>query len=169
MAEAKPKKRVVNFNPETEKPIFAWESRDHVAYKKSPKWYAILIGVTLILATILYFQKMWTGMALVIIAAIVFIIIGSTKPRKIKCALYQEGLVIDGKVYPFGNLKSFWMTYMGVPKARFLMRGVVGGQIAMPLENVSVDQIKLFLSKLLPEDSKRGEDLIDVVNYYLKF
>jgi hypothetical protein len=41
--------------------------------------------------------------------------------------------------------------------------------VEMPVEEENVEQIKLFLSKHLPEEEERGEDITDTINRWIKF
>jgi Ca2+/Na+ antiporter len=157
------------FSPINDKPIFKWQSPDHEVYKKSVSWYIALIAITLFLSFALYLQHLYSGMVLLIIAAATFVFFSQTKPKDIKSAIFQEGIVVDEKVFKFSEFKSFWITYVGIPKARLQLSGIVAGQVVMPLLNIDPEQVRVYLAKHLPEDEGRGEDLIDIVNRLLRF
>lgn len=152
-----------------EKPIFIWESPDRIVYRKSVSWYMGVIFVALSLAAILYYQHLWSGIALIFVAALTFILLSQSKPRIVKSAVYAQGIVIDDRVYRYGDLKSFWITLTDIPKARLQMNGIAAGILTMPLGENDPEQIRLYLSRYLPEDNDKGEDIADTVNRFLRF
>jgi len=156
-------------DPKKDKPILAWESPDRVIYSKGALWYITVVVIALALATILYFQHLLSGVALVFAAVIMFMFMSQSKPRSVKSAVYTQGIVIADKVYRYSDFKSFWITLADVPKARLQMTGIAGGVLTMPLVGVDPEQIRLYLSRYLPEDDDKGEDLSETVNRFLRF
>ena len=169
MAKSEKKRPVERFDPALERPILQWSSPDRTVYSKSPSWYLAVIFVAVLLAFILYKQQLWSGVILVLTAAIAIMTLSSSKSHEIKCSVYAQGVVADDKVYRYSDFKSFWITYVDLPKARFQLSGFGAGQVVMPLSSIDIDQVRLYLSKHLPEDDKKGEDLVDIVNKLLKF
>ena len=166
--------KTIGYEPTTkigskgDKPIFSWESPDRVVYSKGVAWYIVVAIITLLLATVLYFQKMLSGMSLVFAAALAFILLSRSKPRIVKCAIYAQGVVIDDRVYKYSDLKSFWITLADIPKVRLQMNGVTAGVLTMPLGKTDPEQVRLYVSRFLPEDDDRGEDFSDTVNRFLR-
>ncbi len=160
--------RADKIDQKIDKPVFIWESPDRIVYGKNISWYIAVAGVTLSLAAILYYQQLWSGMILVLIAATMFILLSQSKPRIVKCAVYNQGVVVDDKVYRYTDFKSFWLTLSDIPKARFQMNGIAAGVLTMPLAETDPEQIRLYLSRYLPEDEDKGEDFSDIVNRFLK-
>jgi len=152
-----------------DKPVFSWQSPEFVKYKKDNKWLVYFIMIAIILSVILGFMHIWSGVVLVVVAAIVFISLSEVHPKTISSALYAGGLVVDGKVYNYDQIKSFWISHSDLPKARFQQNGRFAGLITMPLGEEDIEQIRLFLSKYLPEEEDRGEDISDTINRLLRF
>lgn len=171
---AEEKKKVAD-NSKTEKatavvkPLFAWKSPDSVQHERSTEWYLIIVVATLALAAIFYWLELWTGMAVVILAAIVLIVTARLKPKEITCAVFPEGVVIDEKAYEFKEFKSFWISIGELPKLKLQRIGKIAGMVDLPLLNSDIDQLRLFFSKHLPEEAEKGEDLVDIVNRIIKF
>ena len=153
----------------TEKPIFSWQSPEFVRYKKDKKWFIYMILVVIALAIIFSLLHQWSGVALVVVAALVFITLSGAHPKNVSCAVYSAGIVVDGKVYDFSQFKSFWMTYGDLPKIKMQLTGRIAGQITIPLGQEDPEQIRLFFEKHLPQEEDKGDDLNDTVNRLLRF
>jgi hypothetical protein len=174
MAQEKKEEREIKkvqprINLAVDKPVFTWESPEFVRYKKDNKWMAYLIIIAIVLCVVLGFMQQWSGIALVVVAAIVFITLSGAHPKSITSAVYAEGLVIDGKVYNYEQIKSFWISYGDLPKIRCQLTGRFGGIVTMPLGEEDPEQIRLFLAKHLPEEEDKGEDLSDMINRIIRF
>jgi len=171
MAEEKKAKKVTGpkLNIALDKPIFSWQSPEFIRRKKDNKWLVYLIMIALVLSVVLAFMQIWSGVVLVVVATIVFIVLSETKPKTVNCAVYAEGFVTDSKVYNYEQIKSFWISLTDIPKARFQLNGRFAGQVTMPLGEEDPEQIRMYLAKHLPEEEDRGEDLTDTINRMLRF
>ena len=164
MAEKKSNNVSKDNNFITNKPIFSWQSPEFVSYKRDAKWIVGIIAIVLVLLVILVFQKLWTGAGMVAVAGVLFLVISNTKPKEIACAVYNEGIVVDKKVYNFNQFKSFWLVNGALPKLLFQLTGRLAGQITMPLDDMDPEQIRMFISKHLPEEDEKSEDFTDIIN-----
>lgn len=161
MAEAKRSKKN---NFVTSKPVFTWQSPEFISIKRDIKWTIAVLAIALVLAAILFTQKQWTGVGMVLVASIFFVAISNTKPKNIGCAVYNEGIVVNGRVYNYDQFKSFWLVNSQLPKIQFQLTGRFGGVISMPLDDMDSDQIRLFISKYVPEEDEKQEDVGDIIN-----
>jgi len=167
MSEVKAK-TVPKFNPEGNKPIFTWVAPEFIRYKKTAKWFVAVLLVGLVFGVIFAKQGQWSSVALVGTAVVVFTTLSGAKPKKITSALYQDGVVTDGKVFDFTQFKSFWLEAGELPKAKLQLLGRFAGQVTLPIFDIDPEQVRLFLSKHLPEEN-RGPDLIDEINRLMRF
>ena len=168
MANEVEKNQVTNFNPIASKPVFSWQSPEFIRYEKNWKWFLTIFGIAAFFAGIFYWQKQLSGAAMVVVAAVVLAILSEMKPKNVKCAIYREGVVVDDKVYTFGQFKSFAVGGRDLPKMRFQLAGRFAGQVVMPMQGQNVEQIILFVSKFLPETNEGG-DLVDTINSIFRF
>ena len=168
-ADAPKNKLKTKFDLSAEKPVFSWQSPEFVRYQRKKRWYLGVIAVALILATILGYMGQWSGVAVVVVAATLFVTLSGANPKDIKCALYNDGVVVDGKVYSFAQFKSFWLSGGEMVKAKLQMTGRFAGQIVLPMVDIDFEQVRLFLSKHLPEEENKGEDITDTINHLLRF
>lgn len=146
------------------KPIFSWKSPEFKSYKRDVRWLTTIILVAVILAVILVIQKQWTGVALVVVATVLFTTLLNTKPKEVGCAIYNEGVVVGGKVFNYAQFKSFWLVNGELPKIKLQLTGKFSGQITMPLGDNDPGQTQLFLSKHLAQEQVKTEDADDILN-----
>lgn len=163
------KKRVIKPDIQNAEPTFSWESPDYVLHPRSAKSYVIVIGAALLISAFMYVQKIWTGLALVLLSMLYILFTGRQKPKNVKCAVYDEGVVVDGKVYAYEDFKSFWTALGDIPKIKLQLVGRFAGQVTMPLDESDIDAVTAFLVNHLPEEEDKGEDLVDVINRMIKF
>ncbi|OQB06655.1 MAG: hypothetical protein BWY19_00002 [bacterium ADurb.Bin212] len=151
-----------------EKPVFTWKAAETASYKKDTLWFVLISLAALALIAFFVWDKNWTAAGVIAAAAFALMSFSRSTSRKITCDLYRSGVVIDGKTYRYADLKSFWMIYGQHPAARFSKPGRLSMHINMPIAEEDPEQIRLFLSKYLPEEADKGEDISDVLTRWFK-
>lgn len=91
--------------------LFSWKAPEFEVYEKSGYWY---LGATLFLTGLVTY-------ALIInspIMAITFILVGivgyinlQSEPQMMEFKITSKGLVAGKELYPFENIRSFWIFY----------------------------------------------------------
>lgn len=153
----------------SEKPIFSWQSPDFLRYEKDNRWLITVIAISLVLMIVFVLLHQWSGVAMVFVAAAVFITLSGAHPKTINCAIYTEGIVVDNQVSNFEQFQSFWVGgNTELPKIVLQKKGRFAGIVNMPMKDEDPEQIRLFLSKHIPEE-ERGEDMTDMINRILRF
>jgi len=153
-----------------DKPVFFWQAVEFESNKKPSGWltYLILIAVVLIAAFI--YMKLWLAAAVVVAACFALYSQAHTSGKKKSYAVYDQGITIEDKVYAFDQFKSFWVI---ANESKTIVRFEQLRRFALPIEMPTGDedpeQIRLFLSKHLPEAEDRGEDIADRINKWIKF
>ena len=163
------KKRIVIPDIQNTAPTLSWESPDFVLHPRSAKSYVIIVGGALLISGFMYVQQIWTGLALVLFALVYIVFTGRQKPKNVTCALYDEGVVVDGKVYAYEEFKSFWTAYGDIPKIKLQLVGRFAGQVTTPVSEHDLTVVGQFLTEHLPEEEDKGEDLVDIINRLIKF
>ncbi len=154
----------------TDKPVFFWQTTEFESHKKPKGWlfYVILAGL-LLTAGFLWF-KYWLAAGVVVAATLALISQSRTSGKKKSYAIYDQGITIDDRVYGFDQLKSFWIfDSQGRAIVRFEQLSRLALPIEMPIDLENPEQVRLFLSKHLPEAEDRGEDVADKINRWIKF
>jgi hypothetical protein len=162
--------KTIKVNFAANKPIFSWESPEFVKYQRNKKWFFYLCVVAIILIGVFLIMHLWSGAVLIFVAAVVFATLSGTKPKNISCTIYNEGVVVSEKIYPFTQFKSFWLGGAGeLPKVYLQLTGRLAGQVVMPAEDQDMEQIRLFLSRHVPEEEGRVDEFSEIINRIFRF
>jgi hypothetical protein len=152
-----------------EEPVFNWEAQEFALYDKGSAWTIYIVLGAVVLIGIFVWLQNWTGVALAVAAAAALISQGHSKPRPVRCVIFQGGVVLNEKPYNFADLKSFWLVGGSHPLVRFERASRFAMSINLPIGKNDPEQIRLYLSKRLPEHEDRGEDVSDRISRWLKF
>ena len=153
-----------------DKPVFYWQATDFQSGKKNNSWFTYLVLIAVILVGAFIWMKLWLAAAVVVAAAFAMYSQSRSQGSKKNYAIYDQGVTIDSRVYTFDQFKSFWIfPYEQRIMLRFEQAKRFSLPVEMPVEEENVEQIKLFLSKHLPEEEERGEDITDTINRWIKF
>jgi hypothetical protein len=153
-----------------DKPVFYWETTDFQNKKKTGNWFTSLFLVALVRFAAFLWMRLWLAAAVVIAAAFAMYSQSRSSGSKRSYAIYSQGVTIDNRVYTFDQFKSFWVfPYEQRIILRFEQVKRFSLPVEMPLDEKNVEQIRLFLSKHLPEEEGRGEDITDTINRWIKF
>ena len=156
-------------NPEEDRPVFEWKAPEFAEYKRNPGWFIIIVLAALLLIAFFVWNKSWTAAGVVFAAALALFTSTRVNAKKVDCKMFRDGVVIGDKAYRFSDLKSFWIIYGTHPSVRFAKPGRFSALINMPISDEDPEQIKLFLSKYLPHDQDRGEEMTDTLGRWLRF
>lgn len=86
----------------------SWTASEFIAHQKSFSWYALLVLITAVVAAAIFFlTKDKVSTTVVVLAAIVFGVYASRKPRTIGYKVDNAGLTIGQKFYDYGQFRSF--------------------------------------------------------------
>ena len=130
------------------KPAFSWVSPDGIEHDRDSNWQLIVVVIAIVLCVVMYWLGSWSGLALVIVATAYLLFTSGHKPKKIECAIYDGGIVVDQKVYNFDDFKAFFLSYGTVPKLSFERIGRFSGIVIMPLIGIeNTEEIKAFLDE----------------------
>ena len=152
-----------------DRPLFTWKANEFAVYQKNFVWFLLALLVAAVLCSYFIWAQSWTAAGVVIAGVLALLSTSRLTPKKISCGLYRDGVVIEEKAYRFADLKSFWMIDGQHPMVRFARPGRFSTAINMPIAEEDPEQVRLFLSKYLPEEENRGEDVADVISRWIKF
>ncbi|MEI8143500.1 MAG: hypothetical protein WCG48_02725 [Candidatus Berkelbacteria bacterium] len=152
-----------------EKPLIEIEESDFVAYERSTGWYVVIIVVAVALSAFFYWQQNISGAIFTIATLILFLMMSKTKPKTIKSQVYASGIVVDGIVHKYEELKSFHIAVGDIVKIVFERPGFLSRLIVMPVADDQVEATVAELKKHLTQGDDRGEDIVDRVNRWMRF
>jgi len=147
-----------------------WSAPEFEYYNKEKSWFVITGIFAIILFLWALFTKNILFVLLIGLGYFSIVAFGLKKPRDIKLAITPKGVQIEKTVYPFDNLKSFWIFYDpdGPKEISLRSKKTVMPYIKIPLGSQNPAEIRKILIKYLPE-RKHAESLIDNLSRSLKF
>lgn len=145
--------------------ILTWEAQSFEKKAKGYRWYLVTSGLILIAIGFLVWQKDWfTIVILLIVSAILFWYVQTTKPQTVNYKITPLGIYANDRLYPFSEIHSFWLVYN--EKVKNLYLAFTRKYLPTLVINVGeVDPISLknVLLRRIPEQEKRGENLVDKI------
>lgn len=148
-----------------------WQSPEFIQFKRTTSWYVILIVAGLGLATAFYFLgQNYLGMIAVILAAAVMIILSKQKPKMINYIFNPDSISIKDKIYPLGEFKSFYITFVNdIPNLHIERNRKLSSPISIILDTPKQNEIIDFVKSILPENTKINYTANDVISNWFKF
>jgi hypothetical protein len=149
----------------------SWQAPEFYYYEKTSDWYWVLgiICIGIVVASILL--KNFLFAVLVFFAGFSIALYGAKRPRMINFSINERGVVVDNKqVYPYENIKSFWIEYNPPFQQELLieLKKSMTPKIAIILNDVDPEEIKKYLLKHIKEE-KISESLPVIISRILKF
>jgi len=147
-----------------------WEASEYIHHQKSPTWYVVLTGATLILAVILYFilTDIWS----LVVLAIMYVAItvyARKEPRVLRYSVSAEGISIGEKHFTYDQFKSFSiMQETGVPSVSLDPTQRFMSAVTIYFAPEDGDKIVDELAKFLPHEQKESS-AIDRAMLKLRF
>ncbi|MEA3322847.1 MAG: hypothetical protein U9Q12_01365 [Patescibacteria group bacterium] len=145
-----------------------WRGPDFERYPHSKRWYT---WISLAVAAIIFYA-LWTDS---IIMAIVFVLIWlvgylqlSQQPKVIDFAVTYDGILVGDEMYPFEEIKSFWIFYEP-PHTRIIslrMKGHLRPYLHIPLHQIDPVLVHEGMIEFIPEE-RQEQSGIDVVERLL--
>jgi len=162
--------------PENEEEISApkkylkWEAGEFAEYPKSAGWYMIFSFIGIIIAGVLFWQKNYTGMAVIIAVIIFFFTQAKIKPKVNKYIIDPTGLTINDKHFPFTKMKLFWSVATKDGNIVYIRTtNKLSAPLALQLGTINPKPIENFLKEFVPQDEKMGEITSDKISRLFRF
>jgi hypothetical protein len=148
---------------------FSWQASEYVHHHKGLRWYAGFIGATVLLGGAAVLLHYWTTVIAFGVMAGAVLVYAHKPPRTLLYELSHEGIMIDGRQYPFSEFRSFgvipeteWHTIDLEPVKRFSPR------ITVLFEDDDFEEIVGHLELHLPRIDRKP-DVIERATRYLRF
>ena len=149
----------------------SWHAREFVYYEKGFMWYAIVtIGAVLALIYSVWVKEPLMFVTL-LISYFLWVFYARRQPQQTLITLSGKGVTIGRDVYPFSNLRMFWILYEPptVKTLNFETTNYLNHDISIQLENQDPNEIRELLLQYLPEDPHREEAYHEKLFRKLKF
>ena len=147
-----------------------WVASEFIKYKRDKSWFILPGLVALALAVIAIILKNFLFTVGIIIAAFVIYLYAVKEPRKIKFSISGKGIQIDKQIFPFEDLKSFWIFY-NPPEIKELSvrsKKMFIPYIKLPLGDQNPAEVRKLLLRFIPE-RKHQESAVDTWTRRLRF
>jgi len=147
-----------------------WTASEFIAHHKDARWYASVVGGTLVLAIIVrLLTRDNISTVMVVIIGAVFCIAAARKPRQLTYEIAEDGISIGEHFYPYDSFKSFSVVHEGA----FASLELVPLKRFMPLTSIycspdNEDDAIDLLAEFLPYE-ERGHSLIDIAARRIRF
>lgn len=143
-------------------PNITWETDEYRHQHKTPDWFWAL-GIVIIAAaaaSVLLGNLLFA--ILLVIAGFTVALFAARPPERIEVELSQKGIRLGRQMYPHKNLESFWVTTETEPPLLLIeRRKSILPDISIPIEDVSPDDVRLFLNNYLREEEHEPGDFIE--------
>ncbi|MBC7836419.1 hypothetical protein H7X87_01420 [Acetobacteraceae bacterium] len=146
----------------------SWTVATHEHRERTTDWYWALGAIAFAAAGVsIFFGN-------VLLAAIIVIAVGSVGvlaargPREHAVAIHKRGISIDGTLYPYASVHSFWIERdVEYPRLFLSTTGILAPHFTLPLpDHVPAQQVEKYLKQFVPEEEQGphvGEHLAEML------
>lgn len=136
--------------------VIRWSGREHEKRERSHEWYLALGG----LAVLLILFGVWTGnyffIAFVGLGFLTFVMYERRPSPELEFVIFSDGVQVGKTHHRFSELKSFWIFEDLEGKELSLeTTKTIMPFLRLPLKNVDVERVKMFLRNYLPEQEHK--------------
>jgi len=131
--------------------LVEWQAFEYVQKNRRPDWFWALGIIAVAGSVVAFLYGNFLFGIFVILAAGAMMFFGVTKPHRINYKISTDGLIFDGRIYPYERLISFWMEEVEGEK-RLLVKS---------------DKTFLPVMVMPFEDDETGEDIYSVLSQIL--
>lgn len=151
--------------------LLEWEAPSFERKTKDHRWYLAALGIIVALIAYSVWQQDWFFIGIVIVvSAVAFWYIRTSHPQKMHYAITPLGIISGNHTYPFSDIHSFWIVYRpGVKILCIAFTRKYLPTLEIGLGNTDPVVLRSVLSKRIPEQSKRDENLVDKLVRMLGF
>lgn len=148
-----------------DKAIIKWRAPEYHQHEKSTLWFAIagLVGAALVY----YGLKTdgWTFSIAIIAFAGAYYAVHRKRPPVVEAKISKMGIKVGHHVFPYSNLKHFWIVYNPPFVKRLYFREVsrLRPDIFVSMENADPAEIRNILREHMAEIEGRHEPFSDVL------
>lgn len=147
-----------------------WRASEFYYFAKSKLWFIVMFFITAIVEFYFIISGDFFAFATFLLIFFVLFLYAVKKPRILSLKINNRGAYIDGKLYEFGNMKSFWISYEPpeIKKIYFKKNETLYTDLILPLGGQDPVIARNFLKKYLPEE-KKEESLLEVFVRKIRF
>jgi hypothetical protein len=137
-----------------DKILLEWEANEFQEKRKKPDWFWALGVIAIAGSAAAFIKGNFLFGIFIVLAATAMMVFGSAKPKRIKYTITIDGIIYDGRFYPFERLKSFWIDDF-MEEKRLLVKSdkTIMPILIIPFEDDETgDYIFTILSEVLEQE-----------------
>jgi hypothetical protein len=131
-----------------------WEAPEHTHPDKGGDWFLALgiVTVAVVIAAIIFDNFLFALLAGISGASIA--VAASQPPRIIRYGVSVRGVLVENEVYPFANLRSYFINEDDPrgPRLLLLSGKTLAPMLVMPIPEEYIDELDAMLAERLPEE-----------------
>ena len=132
--------------------LISWNAPEHLHIEKKPDWYWTVGIITLALVAVaIILGNIITGI-FILVATSALVIHASKPSQNVYHEVNDRGIIIDGILYPFLSLESFWIPHDEFPpKILVKSRKTFMPYIVIYIDEVDPEEVREILLKYIAE------------------
>lgn len=149
--------------------ILQWQSALYPKTIKTRNWYIGFSIATFALAAYGVITNAWSFSVAVIVAAGVYYYLNQDEPPVIDVVISDVGVKIGGRVYTYGELKTFWVDYQPPhhQALHFVLKNDFKQEITVQIHQQNPSEIRRILTRYLPEWEDRSKTFQESLTHFL--
>ena len=151
--------------------VIVWRAPEYPEVERGPQWMAIAGGCAVMMIIFSIWQSTYAFSVVVLLLAGIYFLTHNHKPKEIEIALTTNGILADGRFFPYTNIESFWVIFEpddNVKKLGLHMKSGMIREIQYELAQQDPTQVRSFLATYIPEQEDRTETFVEKVIRILK-
>jgi hypothetical protein len=118
-------------------PLIEWDAPEHFHTEKNNDWYWAVGIITFTAAALSLILGNVIFAVLIIVGVFALVVHATKKPRIIHIIINDRGIVVDGTLYPFLTIESFWIDAHEYPP-KILLKST---KTFMPYISIHIDEV----------------------------
>ena len=132
---------------------FFWTTDEFEWFPKTGLWYGGLASVTFLLGVIGVVARSYFFVGFVVIASLLVFYYARRKPDRISFSITREGVQAGKRMYPYRDLKSFWIFDRSGRRSLSLeTKSTLNPSVLIPLGDVSSDEVEDYLERIISRE-----------------
>lgn len=154
------------------KVLFQWDFPEFEAHERGTTWYVVagLLMLGLLVYAIVSANILFA--VIIVLVAILLVYIEKREPREMTIKIAEEGVVIENRLFPYEEIKTFWIAYEvpDVHNIYFEFKSLSIPRLSIPYaENINPNQLRSYLLQYVDENQEReGRPVSEVIAKLLK-
>ncbi len=149
---------------------FSWQAPEFRYYEKNSVWYTTLLAVCVVVIGFFIIEGDWFAAITIFILAGCVVYFSRQKPETIKVELSTVALHFGNMVFPYKQLKHFWIVNNHNHKTlNFETSTVLHNTIVVELMDQNENEVRTFLLQYIPEHHETRETFVQKISHKLKF